>query len=186
MGVILNIPGGKYTIGDESSWVGFFGNYSGGIIGGIVAYLIATQQMKKEQQARMEDEREQIQKGEIEKKKTEKYINGLISIFLKEEIQENLATINKEESYLQGLQYRTDNERVAHHKFSPPLNFSEFTHVKYELLKHDTTEVRRVFQLYSIFNLLVTESNSNNFKSEKAIEILEILDEFRNKDYHWE
>ncbi|KMY49587.1 hypothetical protein [Peribacillus loiseleuriae] len=37
LGLLLNIPGGKLTIGDEGSWVGFFCNYSSGIIGGIVA-----------------------------------------------------------------------------------------------------------------------------------------------------
>ncbi|GKV54253.1 hypothetical protein NCCP2222_02000 [Sporosarcina sp. NCCP-2222] len=46
LGMILNIPTGKYTIGDESSWVGFFGNYSGGIIGAFVALIIARNELE--------------------------------------------------------------------------------------------------------------------------------------------
>jgi len=45
---IIRIPTGRFTIGAEDSWVGFFGNYSGGVIGGIVAYLIAKYQLDKQ------------------------------------------------------------------------------------------------------------------------------------------
>ncbi|MEG7924871.1 hypothetical protein J0801_12600 [Bacillus cereus] len=50
LGVILNIPTGHLTIGDENSWVGFFGSYTGGIIGGIVAFIIASSQLINERQ----------------------------------------------------------------------------------------------------------------------------------------
>ncbi|WP_144641187.1 hypothetical protein [Bacillus cereus] len=44
LGIVLNIPTGYLTIGDENSWVSFFGSYTGGIIGGIVALIIARSQ----------------------------------------------------------------------------------------------------------------------------------------------
>ena len=45
IGFVLNIPAGHLTIGDENSWVGFFGGYIGGIIGGIVALIISSSQL---------------------------------------------------------------------------------------------------------------------------------------------
>lgn len=45
IGLLLNIPLGRYTIGSEDSWVGFHGGYIGGITGGIVAYFIAKLQI---------------------------------------------------------------------------------------------------------------------------------------------
>ncbi|PGV52666.1 hypothetical protein COD94_30670 [Bacillus cereus] len=45
LGLVLNIPTGHLTIGDENSWVGFFGSYTGGIIGGVVALIIASSQV---------------------------------------------------------------------------------------------------------------------------------------------
>ncbi|EPY07436.1 hypothetical protein PAALTS15_09935 [Paenibacillus alvei TS-15] len=42
---ILRIPLGGWTIGDENSWVGFFGGYVGGIIGGLVAFFVARYQI---------------------------------------------------------------------------------------------------------------------------------------------
>lgn len=45
IGFVLDIPTGYLTIGDENSWVGFFGSYTGGIIGGIVALIISSSQL---------------------------------------------------------------------------------------------------------------------------------------------
>lgn len=41
LGVFLNIPLGKYTIGSEDSWISFNGSYIGGIIGGITGGIVA-------------------------------------------------------------------------------------------------------------------------------------------------
>lgn len=48
LGQLLRFPLGHWTIGNEESWVGFFGNYSGGIIGGIVAFIVARFQIKQQ------------------------------------------------------------------------------------------------------------------------------------------
>ncbi|HGH1669877.1 TPA: hypothetical protein ACJHMI_001342 [Bacillus cereus] len=50
IGLVLNIPTGYLTIGDENSWVSFYGSYTGGIIGGIVALIIASSQLINERQ----------------------------------------------------------------------------------------------------------------------------------------
>lgn len=50
LGQILRIPFGHLTIAGEGDWVGFFGNYSGGIIGGIVAFIVATHEIKNQRE----------------------------------------------------------------------------------------------------------------------------------------
>jgi hypothetical protein len=44
--ILMFIPSFGASIGEPLDWLGFFGNYSGGIIGGIVAYIIASSQIK--------------------------------------------------------------------------------------------------------------------------------------------
>lgn len=48
IGQLIRIPTGNWTIGDENSWVGFFGSYIGAIIGGLVAYGIVRFQFDKQ------------------------------------------------------------------------------------------------------------------------------------------
>ncbi|WP_306008314.1 hypothetical protein [Bacillus sp. MMSF_3353] len=57
LGLVLNIPTGHLTIGDENSWVGFFGSYTGGIIGGIVALIIASSQVINDRKKNKESQR---------------------------------------------------------------------------------------------------------------------------------
>lgn len=45
---IIRLPFAKWTIGDENSWVGFFGGYIGGIIGGLVAFFVARYQINEQ------------------------------------------------------------------------------------------------------------------------------------------
>lgn len=82
LSAILNIPTGKYAIGDESSWVGFFGNYSGGIIGGIIAFIIARGQIK--------ENRDEIELSEREKSRS--YI--ILEEFIAPVKLENVITHN--------------------------------------------------------------------------------------------
>lgn len=53
IGGLLNIPGGNLTIGDENAWVSFYGSYTGGIIGGIVALIIASTQLINERKKKI-------------------------------------------------------------------------------------------------------------------------------------
>ncbi|ADU31293.1 hypothetical protein [Evansella cellulosilytica] len=72
---VLRVPTGRYTLGDEAARVGFFGNYSGGIIGGIVAYLIANKENKQtKQQVMLEKEENQ--------RKVEELLFDIINLFL--------------------------------------------------------------------------------------------------------
>ncbi|WP_338449629.1 hypothetical protein R4Z09_26215 [Niallia oryzisoli] len=44
--ILMFLPSFGTSFGEPLDWLGFFGNYSGGIIGGIVAYIIASGQIK--------------------------------------------------------------------------------------------------------------------------------------------
>jgi hypothetical protein len=45
LNILVSIPS-RLTPFEGDTWLGFFGNYSGGIIGGIVAFIIASSQIK--------------------------------------------------------------------------------------------------------------------------------------------
>ncbi|MFL1998516.1 hypothetical protein VYF65_004316 [Lysinibacillus irui] len=83
-------PGVK---GNHDDWLGFLSNYSGGIIGGIVAFVVANHQVKKQMEEQIKNEEEV------------KYINQLPSIlnliFELEEMKASLINAHKMRSVLQ-------------------------------------------------------------------------------------
>lgn len=78
---IIRAPLGHWTIGGEDAWIGFLGNYSGGVLGGIVAFLVASDQIKKQR----EQEKVQILANELPvleglQLELEKILNQLLPI----------------------------------------------------------------------------------------------------------
>lgn len=55
---IIRLKFGVWTIGDENSWVSFFGSYLGGIVGGIVALYVARIQIIENQNNNIKNEEE--------------------------------------------------------------------------------------------------------------------------------
>lgn len=53
---IIKLPFGDLTIGDENSWVGFFGGYIGAITGAIVAFIVAKYQVTVQNQKQIAHE----------------------------------------------------------------------------------------------------------------------------------
>ncbi|RPK29970.1 hypothetical protein [Paenibacillus xylanexedens] len=53
---IIKLPFGDLTIGDENSWVGFFGGYIGAITGAIVAFIVAKYQVTVQNQKQIANE----------------------------------------------------------------------------------------------------------------------------------
>ncbi|KML07873.1 hypothetical protein [Rossellomorea marisflavi] len=68
IGLILNIPTGNLTIGDEASWVSFFGSYIGGIVGGIVALIILSTQLHNERRKYNNSQRSFLSAAKIKTK----------------------------------------------------------------------------------------------------------------------
>ncbi|ODV55454.1 hypothetical protein [Lysinibacillus fusiformis] len=83
-------PGVK---GNYDDWLGFLSNYSGGIIGGIVAFVVANHQVKKQMEEQIKNEEEV------------KYINQLPSvinlIFELEEMKTSIINAHKMRNVLQ-------------------------------------------------------------------------------------
>lgn len=181
LGLILNIPGGSLTIGDENSWVGFFGNYSGGIIGGIVAYLIANSQMKHEKNQRIQ---EQGKKDELNQKKIlekENYIKNIITLYLMDEIKFNLNTILKEVSFIEDVKLRAEKKTTLKRAWSPSLKFNEFEGVKFELIKYNNLEVREVIEFYKTCKLLSYKPKSDDLTIEDANSLLHLINKWSTK-----
>lgn len=57
IGQLTRLPYGHLTIGDENSWVSFFGSYTGGILGGLVAFGVAWLQINNLRKETLENNR---------------------------------------------------------------------------------------------------------------------------------
>lgn len=181
LGLILNIPGGKWTIGDESSWVGFFGNYSGGIIGGIVAFFIANSQVRQEQKARLKDKEDQERETLQKREEQEKYIKNIIELFLLDEIVANFRTLAKQKSYLEALERRANSKDNQSYTFNVPLNSLEFDRVRFELIKYDNQDVKEVIEFYRICKIISYEPDTSKMSVDDAKSILEVISKWNTK-----
>lgn len=181
LGLILNIPGGSLTIGDENAWVGFFGNYSGGIIGGIVAFIIANSQVKHEQNSRLQDKTNQEKEENKKREEQEKYIKNVIDLFLLDEITSNFRTLIKEKSYIEALERTGNGITNPSFSFRVPLNFEEFDRVRFELIKYNHQNVKDVIEFYRICKIISYEPESSKMSAEDAKSIINVLTKWNNK-----
>lgn len=181
LGLILNIPGGVLTIGDESSWVGFFGNYSGGIIGGIVAFFIANSQVKQEQKARLKDKADQVKEDNQKREEQEKYINNIIELFLLDEIVSNYRKLAKEKSYLEALERRSNGTINPSYSFNIPLNFEEFDRVRFELIKYNNQIVKDVIEFYRVCKIISYEPETSKMSVDEAKSIIQVISKWNSK-----
>ncbi|MEH7114578.1 hypothetical protein V7124_19760 [Neobacillus niacini] len=181
LGVILNIPGGALTIGDENAWVGFFGNYSGGIIGGMVAFFIANSQVKQEQKARLKDKDDQEREKNKKHEDQEKYIKNIIDLFLLDEIVSNFRTLAKEKSYLEALERRANGTIDPSYSFNVPLNFEEFDRVRFELIKYNNQDVKDVIEFYRICKIIKYEPATSKMSTDDAKSIIQVISKWNTK-----
>ncbi|WP_337017081.1 hypothetical protein [Oceanobacillus massiliensis] len=181
LGIILNIPGGSLTIGDENAWVGFFGNYSGGIIGGFVAFYIAKSQVKQEQYARLKDKENQEQEKISKHEEQEKYIKNIIELFLLDEITSNFRTLAKEKSYLEALERRAKGTINPSYTFNVPLHFDEFDRVRFELIKYNNQDVKDVIEFYRICKIISYEPDTSKMSKDDAESIVNVISKWNTK-----
>lgn len=181
LGIILNIPGGSLTIGDENAWVGFFGNYSGGIIGGIVAFLIANSQMKYEKKQRIQEKEAQDELNRNKLIEKEKYIKNIIALYLMKEMKSNFDIIAKEISFLDAVKIRANQKATRDIQWKSLLNFKEFEAVKFELIKYDNLEVREVIEFYKTCKVLSYNPKACDLTIDDANSIINLINKWSTK-----
>jgi len=161
LGFILKIPTGHLTIGDEGSWVGFFGNYSGGIIGGIVAYIISKNQMNISRQEKAADLMEK-----------EKFANTIVENFLYDEIKVNLKRISPE--VMESLMEHADgNLRIDYIIGNRKYIYDIYNEIKFELVKYSNPIVRQTIDVYRLLKRFELETQISNFSNSDAREFYE-------------
>lgn len=90
--MIIHLPK-KLSVGDASAWIGFFGNYSGGILGGLVAFGVAKYQIEHQEKINQKDKDDLLERENDIRRYNQ--MPSLIKIkFLLEQIKENLKTAN--------------------------------------------------------------------------------------------
>jgi hypothetical protein len=152
IGQILRIPTGQYTIGQEGDWIGFFGNYSGGIIGGLVAYFIAKEQIK------------------ADKEERESFAYSIVEIFLYDEMRYNLKTISEcMRIALERQANGTLNETYSLGDLK--FEFKDYEKIKFELVKYDNKFVREAINFYRLLKKLSEYKRVNIIPKSEAKEI---------------
>ncbi|MFP3391771.1 hypothetical protein [Brevibacillus sp. SIMBA_040] len=90
---ILALIPNPFAIQDDNVWIGFFGNYAGGIVGAFVALIIARRQteiaLKQLDDEKKVREEEKLTQKEAEEKVRQKYLK-IIHLFIYEEIETNI------------------------------------------------------------------------------------------------
>ncbi|MBP0725948.1 hypothetical protein J5Y03_12275 [Bacillus sp. RG28] len=148
---LIKIPDFGYLVGDSSTWVGFFGNYSGGIIGGIVAYIIANFQYKKEKETK-----------EVELKKTKEVIKYHIETLIYPEIKMNLNLFyEKNDTYglSRSLKEMFDeflDSLTYNYSTGKKMNFTiiEFKEFKTMVFSRSMFIEKEILEIYRVFKLL--------------------------------
>lgn len=128
--------------GNTGDWISFFGNYFGAIIGGIVAYIVARQQVKSAER-----------RFYITERQDQERVEGIVYTFLIEEIRENYKIIAQDEKmnkmFLKGHDLPFEHE-INFVNFI----FDEFNNIKYELVKYEQPIIWEALNFYRMFRIL--------------------------------
>lgn len=158
LGQFLRIPTGDYTIGQEDAWVGFFGNYSGGIIGGIVAYIIASKELRN---AKQDKEKNKLKEKEL--------IFDIINLFLKDEIDKNIRILINNKYF---HQYLEENDRPFQLSHNWKFDVTHFEEIKFDIVKYkENPLIIETISLYKVF-MVMNRTKDINELSQKQYEDL--------------
>ncbi|NRS14937.1 hypothetical protein HP398_00630 [Brevibacillus sp. HB1.4B] len=166
--VLVAIPN-PLAIQVDSVWIGFFGNYAGGIVGAFVALLIARkqteialEQLKDEKRNRDEEKMKQQQLEEKQRKDTIK----IIHLFIYEEIKTNIEELNP--TFLTALQEWSIGKLKNDHMINFEFDFTIYNENKYDLVRYDDPNIEEVVEVYRIFTMLEKYKKVNDISIDLA------------------
>ncbi|MCM3257085.1 hypothetical protein M3664_04720 [Paenibacillus lautus] len=172
------------AIGDFNTWVGFFGNYTGGIVGAFIALQIAKSQTNLALQ-QLEQEKNNLikekEKEEEERLKREKVFADVVLIYLYDEIQENLDKIPKQLENaieMKGSELKMYSNYVF--SLKSVFNYEVFNDLKYDIPKYDNSIILDAITPYKVFRLLEKFEEVNKMPTDVAKFISQTLSEWRN------
>ncbi len=138
LNVLMWIPSFGLAATNTEGWLSFFGNYSGGIIGGIVAYIIAKSQIEHEKGERL-----------LEEKEKEKFALNIVETFLYAELKINLDSIPN--TVITALEEQSKgNLRGSYVWGNKQFTLDVYEEIKFELIKYNNVFVRDTVELYKL------------------------------------
>lgn len=165
--ILVAIPS-PWAIQEDSVWIGFFGNYAGGIVGAFVALIIAKRQtdiaLNQLNEERALREMEKAVLKEEEEKVRQKYLK-IIHLFIYEEIKTNIKKLPT--SYVDALlDWSLDRLHGSYHG-NYTFVYTTYNENKYDLIRYDDPQIEEVVDIYRIFKLI--ESNPNVTEMSKDV-----------------
>lgn len=174
------------AIGGYETWVGFFGNYAGGIAAAFIALLIAKSQTDiaiKQLNHEREQLKQKRKEEELEKEKQEKVFADVVLIYLYDEIQSNLDKINH--SLFTSLEMRGENKKLDATYSIPEFRnifvYDVFNDLKYDIPKYDNSVVLDAIIPYKAFKLLEKYNEVNTMPVDISKFIFETISQWKIK-----
>jgi hypothetical protein len=139
----------QMEVDEKGSWIGFMGNYIGGIMGAILAFSIASFQIKYEIRNRLE-----------QKKEKEEYANKIVELFLSEEIKKNILMLEGNAEFDTGIKNSEKNKHIPFNLVCDwQFETKEFRSIREDLLKYDDKIISKVIDAYLMFTKLSNVSD---------------------------
>ena len=176
----------KLAYGGGDEWMGFFGNYAGGIVGAFVAYLIAKSQtdvaIKQMQDEKARYEGEKKEAAEEQKRRDEAFRNAMF-IFLYDEIKSNIEKIHI--STLAALRDRGNSKPLDSNYLlgfrQHPFATTIFDQMKFDIPKYKDSSIIEAIFPYKVFQLLEKYDSVNVIPQHSASAAYQIINEWNNK-----
>ncbi|MFD5020008.1 hypothetical protein ACFWMP_13990 [Paenibacillus sp. NPDC058367] len=143
------------AVGNGETWVGFFANYAGGLVGALIAIIIANsqgrmvlEQMKQEQQ-RIEVVQKENEDQRIKEEQEKRDIGiKIVERFLHDEISFNLRRINP--AFFECMKEIKNRGPVRNYRFDHNFKYNDYDHIKFEIIKYNEQRISDTFDLYAV------------------------------------
>jgi uncharacterized membrane protein YgaE (UPF0421/DUF939 family) len=171
--ILMFIPSFGLAATNTENWLGFFGNYSGGIVGGIVAYIIAKVQIDHEKEVR-----------ETEKREEENFASSLVEIFLYDELKRNLDKIS--DNIINALKEQSEGNQKSEYRWGKKtFEYEVYNEIKFELIKYNNRTIRETINVYKRLKQFEEVQKINDLSKYDALKYYEEFNKWKNRlDVH--